>query len=72
MEAVKSVVENGVTIKEYKDDTPYPSRLILGYYNNHPLHVVSAYNATDDSEYIITVYEPSKELWSDDFTKRRN
>lgn len=29
-EDVKDVLEQGETIKEYPDDTPYPSRLVLG------------------------------------------
>ena len=51
-----------MVIKEYPDDTPYPSRLILGYDNNRPIHVVSAYDQNDDMEYIITVYEPDTQL----------
>ncbi|MBR0030859.1 MAG: DUF4258 domain-containing protein [Treponema sp.] len=68
---IKSVIENGLVIKEYPDDTPYPSRLILGYSGNRPVHVVSAYNSTDDTEYVITVYEPDALRWTSDFTERR-
>ncbi|MGI5100000.1 DUF4258 domain-containing protein [Treponema vincentii] len=35
---IKEVIQNGKTIKEYPDDTPYPSRLILGYDGNRPIH----------------------------------
>ncbi|MGP1454263.1 MAG: DUF4258 domain-containing protein [Treponema sp.] len=59
---IKDVIKNGMVIKEYPDDTPYPSRLILGYDNNRPIHVVSAYDQNDDMEYIITVYEPDTQL----------
>ena len=69
---IKEVIQNGKTIKEYPDDTPYPSRIILGYDGNRPIHVVSAYDQDDDMEYIITVYEPDTQLWTSDFTKRRN
>lgn len=65
-------IKNGVIIKEYPDDTPYPSRLILGYDSNRPIHVVAAYDQNDDIEYIITVYEPNTQLWTSDFTKRRD
>ena len=34
-------------------------------------HVVSAYNSENDTEYVITVYEPDALKWSDDFTERR-
>ena len=70
-EAIKAVIENGKVIKEYNDDKPLPSRLILGYDNARPLHVVTAYNAEIETEFIITVYEPNREQWTDDFTTRR-
>ena len=70
-DTIKSVIENGTVIKSYPDDTPYPSRLILGFDGERPVHVVSAYNSENDTEYIITVYEPDTLKWSDDFTERR-
>ncbi|MBR4791098.1 MAG: DUF4258 domain-containing protein [Treponema sp.] len=70
-EMIKSVIENGTVIKSYPDDTPYPSRLILGFDGQRPVHVVSAYNSENDTEYVITVYEPDALKWSDDFTERR-
>ncbi len=70
-ETIKSVIENGIVIKNYPDDTPYPSRLILGFDGNRPVHVVSAYNAETDTEYVITVYEPDSQKWSENFTERR-
>ena len=30
-EDVREIVRNGRTIEEYPDDTPYPSRLIMGW-----------------------------------------
>ena len=68
---IKSVIESGTVIKSYPDDTPYPSRLILGFDGKRPVHVVSAYNSENDTEYVITVYEPDLLKWSDDFTERR-
>ena len=70
-DTIKSVIENGTVIKSYPDDTPYPSRLILGFDGEKPVHVVSAYNSENDTEYVITVYEPDASKWSDDFTERR-
>ena len=70
-ETIKSVIENGRVIKDYPDDTPYPSRLILGFDGERPVHVVSAYNAENDTEYVITVYEPDVQKWSNNFTERR-
>ena len=70
-ETIKSVIENGTVIKNYPDDTPYPSRLILGFDGKRPVHVVSAYSAENDTEYVITVYEPDSQKWSESFMERR-
>lgn len=70
-DSIKSVIESGTVIKEYPDDTPYPSRLMLGFCEGRPVHVVSAYNPADDTEYVITVYEPDNTRWNSDFTERR-
>ncbi len=70
-EIIKSVIVSGTVIKSYPDDTPYPSRLILGFDGKRPIHVVSAYSSENDTEYVITVYEPDALKWSDDFTERR-
>jgi hypothetical protein len=70
-ETIKTVIENGTIIKDYPSDTPYPSRLILGFDGNRPIHVVSAFNPENDTEYVITVYEPDIQKWSNNFTERR-
>jgi hypothetical protein len=68
---VLSVLRDGQSIELYPDDTPYPSRLIVGLRNQRPLHVVIADNLAEDTQIIITVYEPDPALWNDDFTKRK-
>ncbi|MGF1634920.1 MAG: DUF4258 domain-containing protein [Phycisphaerae bacterium] len=67
---VRVVVEIGRTIRAYPDDTPYPSRLILGFAGGRPLHVVAADVPGSDEVIIITVYEPDPALWNDTFDKR--
>lgn len=52
LETIKSVIENGRVIKDYPDDTPYPSRLILGFDGERPVHIVSAYNAENEMSYL--------------------
>jgi hypothetical protein len=69
-EDVRGVIVNGETIEDYLDDIPYPSRLILGWRDRHPLHVVAAYNDADEETIVITVYEPDPALWSEDFRRR--
>ena len=51
VEDVRSVLENGETIESYVDDVPYPSRLILGWRGDRPIHVVAAENHPDDEMY---------------------
>jgi hypothetical protein len=64
------VLENGEAIVEYPDDTPYASRLMLGWAGRRPLHVVAAYNAEDNETIVITVYEPDPAGWSPDFRRK--
>ncbi|MCP5050651.1 MAG: DUF4258 domain-containing protein [bacterium] len=68
---VSYVVDYGEVIKEYPDDKPYPSRLLMGYKNKRPLHVVLAFDNNSETCYIITAYVPDFKLWTEDFKKRR-
>ena len=68
---VHTALSEGEEIAAYPDDTPYPSRLLLGRWGDKPLHVVVAYNAQDDEEIVITVYEPDPALWEDGFRRRK-
>ena len=69
---VVHVVKAGVEIESYPNDTPYPSRLLLGFSHGEALHVVAAYNAPADETIIITAYRPDPARWSPDFRTRRN
>jgi hypothetical protein len=68
---IAAVVESGYTIENYPNDTPYPSRLVLGWRGPRPLHVVVAHNLSDNEDIVVTVYEPDPELWEDDFRRRK-
>jgi hypothetical protein len=70
-EDVAFVLENGETIESYPMDKPYPSRLVLAFHNNRPLHVVVADNVNENTIIVITVYQPDTELWHNDFKTRR-
>ena len=70
-EDVRFVVESGETIQEYPDDTPYPSRLMLGWKIKRPIHVVVADNEANNEKIIVTVYEPDTAQWTDDFKRRK-
>ncbi len=67
---VQHIVTTGETIEEYPNDTPYPSRLMLGWRGVRPLHIVIAENKADDEIIVITVYEPDPIQWSADFRER--
>lgn len=68
---VMNCIESGEIIKQYEDDQPFPSCLLLGNdVNNNCMHVV----LSTDHEYIylITAYYPDREQWESDYrTKRR-
>jgi hypothetical protein len=70
-EDVRAVVATGEVIRHYPDDTPYPSRLILGWRSNRPLHVVVADNHEAQETIIITVYQPDPDQWEEDFRSKK-
>jgi len=71
VEDVARVLAVGNVVEDYPDDKPYPSRLLLGWTEHRPLHVVAAYNIREDEEIVITVYEPNPQQWDAEFRKRR-
>jgi hypothetical protein len=68
---VRDVITNGETIEKYPDDTPYPSRLMLGWPTDRPLHVVVADNTQDNETIVITAYQPDAAQWEVGFKRRR-
>lgn len=68
---VKAVVSEGEVIKEYADDKPFPSMLLLGLVNNRPIHVVVACDEDNETGYVITTYEPDPGIWAEDFKRRK-
>ena len=67
LDEVRFILTNGEVIKEYPDDKPYPSYLIFGLINLRPLHLLVAKNVDTDSCILITVYEPDKNIRTNDF-----
>lgn len=70
-ESIREVVEQGETINDYPDDTPYPSALLLGFHAGMPVHVVVARNPGTGDCYIVTTYVPSEERWKPGFKERK-
>ncbi len=63
-------IDTGEIIKQYEDDKPFPSCLILGAaIDGKYIHVV----ASHDSEwiYLITAYHPNPDVWDPNFKTRR-
>ncbi|NLV45420.1 MAG: DUF4258 domain-containing protein [Candidatus Hydrogenedentes bacterium] len=70
-DAVISVVQKGEFIAKYDNDTPFPSVLMCGDYEDITLHVVVGFDTESDTARIITVYVPSLDLWEDGYKTRK-
>lgn len=65
-----STISSGEIIKEYPDDKPLPSCLILGKaIDGKALHIVISKDA--EFIYLITAYFPDVEQWEADFKTRK-
>jgi hypothetical protein len=70
-DAVLDVVSGGETVAEYPEDAPYASRLLLGFVNGGPLHVLVAFDRETATCIVVTAYEPKPGQWAADFRTRR-
>lgn len=70
-DAVHALLNQGEIIASYPDDRPYPSVLILGWFDNKPVHAVIARSRTMEECQVITVYQPDPLLWNADFKSRK-
>ncbi|MBN1408607.1 MAG: DUF4258 domain-containing protein [Calditrichaceae bacterium] len=71
VEDVKIALANENTIIEYPEDKPFPSKLVLGFVNNRPVHVIYSIDKENDAFIIITVYEPLNDIWEQDYLTRK-
>jgi len=71
IDQVRHVVFAGEVIEAYPTDTPYPSRLVLGWSGARPLHIVIADNPADNEIIVITAYEPDPSQWDAQFRRRK-
>jgi len=60
---VVGVIEWGEIIADYPNDKPYPSKLLLNFINNIPIHVMVAQNIDNSECVVITCYFPDAALW---------
>lgn len=65
------VLTTGETIREYPEDRPYPSQLMLGWVAGRPVHVCWALTPAGTAR-IITAYRPDRrpDLWDDAFRRK--
>jgi hypothetical protein len=68
---INCIVTEDNVIANYPDDQPYPSKLILGFANNRPIHIVIAIESGTGTRIVITVYQPDPLLWDETYSKRR-
>lgn len=68
-DVIKCIAE-GEIIKQYEDDKPFPSCLILGMaVDDRYIHVVVSHD--DEFIYLITAYHPDNQTWEPDFKTRK-
>lgn len=67
---VRRVLDTGEIIEEYREDLPYPSRLVFGRAGERILHVVAG-DAPDGETIVITVYVPDPDKWEPDLRTRK-
>lgn len=70
VEDIIAVLKNGRIIKNYPDDKPFPSYLVLGFVDKRILHVVVSRDQSGNC-YIITAYQPDIGLWNEDFISKK-
>ncbi len=69
-DSIIQVIMQGEIIKQYEDDKPFPSCLLLGMsINGRYLHVVIA--SDNINLHIITAYYPNIDEWEPDFKTRK-
>jgi hypothetical protein len=68
---VLSIISKGEVIASYPDDVPFPSVLLLGFDGQRPLHLVVARDPKSGLCFVVTVYLPDPDVWSEDFRTRR-
>lgn len=73
MDEFKEAMLHAEIVEYYEDDYPLPSALILGFtFSGRPLHAVVALDKSSEILWIITLYEPTMELWDKQFKIRRS
>ncbi|MCL5292761.1 MAG: DUF4258 domain-containing protein [Actinobacteria bacterium] len=70
-DAIRHVLETGEVIQNYPDYKPFPSSLLMGWYESRPIHVVIVRD-NKAQIIIITAYKPDVDQWQSDFKRRKS
>ena len=70
-DCVLSVLGQFDLIREYPQDTPFPSGLFNGKCSGQAIHVVAAFDGERGKISVITIYRPDEEHFEADFKTRR-
>ncbi len=71
VQEMREAIAIGQIIEDYPEDKYGPSCLVCGFTRSQrPLHIQVSYPSRPLIK-IITVYEPDRQRWNDDFTLRR-
>jgi Domain of unknown function (DUF4258) len=70
-ECVEHIIHNGEVIENYPYAFPFPAKLLLGWCNERPIHVVAAADSNQQLVIVITAYEPTLDRWEWDMKTRR-
>ena len=71
-ECVEHIVQNSTVVEDYPHAFPFPARLLLGWCNGRPIHVVAAEDRSKHLAIVITAYGPTLDKWEPDMKTRRN
>ena len=70
IEDIKHAILQGEIIRQYEDDKPFPSCLVLGKTEGGAyIHIVASIDA--NVLYIVTAYHPDKAEWEPDLKTRK-
>jgi hypothetical protein len=72
LDDVIQTVNSGEVIAKYDWDKPFPSKLILNFIENSPIHVVVAQDPASLICILITAYRPDPSLWKPGFKSKKN
>ncbi len=68
--AIEELIKSGQIIRSYLDDKPFPSFLILDWFEGQPVHAVVSHDDLTQICTVITAYWPDQNLWTPNFQQK--